>query len=272
MNSDRRAEGRVSLATVLVVDDVVTSRRTLRSALEERGCAVIEATDTNHAVEALHHERPDVVVISSTVGDSPDGALDVISRLRGERGSSDVPILIRPPTEDPDGVTQDVMREAAKAAVRADLQWQESAAMEVATFRDDGSADDAVTALVVGIDGLHRMKYDHGELVGLAVMKIAARRLASIVDEPALVIRRAEDAFTILVAGVDRGEAESLRSRIRAVITNAPFSLTTGRALHVTVSVGLAAATRAGIEGAVGSAAEEMERAAVEGRGRSRLE
>ena len=270
VNADRRAEGRVALATVLVVDDVVTTRRSLRAALEVEGCAVVEATDVAHALEAVHHERPNVILVSSVLGDTPDAALDVMARLRGDSRGRDVPILIRPPGDDVAAVTGEVMREAANAAIRADSdQRDEVAARELSAFQSAGAGDDVVAVLVIGVEDIHKVKYDHGELVGLAVMNIAARRLAS-VESSAVVARSTEEAFVVVVPGADGVEAEALCSRMRAIIANAPFSLATGRTLHVSASVGLAVTTRAQMMQAVADAGEAMERASVEGRARWR--
>ena len=260
----------MALATVLVVDDVVTTRRSLRAALEAEGCAVIEATDVDHALEAVHHERPNVILVSSAIGDGHDAALDVTARLRDDSRGRDTPILICPPVDDVAAVTDAVMREAVKAAVRADMDERDEAlTRELTTFESGGEAGDPVAVFVVGIEDIHRLKYDHGELVGFAVMNIAARRLAS-VDAAAVVTRKTEEAFVVLLPSADRSAADALCSRMRAIIATAPFSLATGRTLHVTAAVGVAVTTRAQVTRAVVEAGDAMERASAEGRARRR--
>ena len=270
VNPDRRSEGRVALATVLVVDDVVTTRRSLRLALEAEGCAVVEATDVDHALEAVHHERPNVILVSSAIGDGHDAALDVTARLRHDSRGGDTPILICPPLDDVASVTEAVMREAVKAAVRADMDERDEAlTRELSAFQGAGDPGEPVAVFVVGIEEIHRLKYDHGELVGFAVMNIAARRLGS-VDATAIVARKTEEAFVVLLPSADGPAADSLCSRMRAIIATAPFSLATGRTLHVTAAVGVAVTTRAQVMRGLVDAGDAMERASAEGRARRR--
>lgn len=270
VSSERRAEGRVALATVLVVDDSLVERKRLRDALESEGFAVVEATDAENAVEAARHESPDVVVISGALGDPPDGGLDAASLLRASGRLIDTPMLVNPPASDPHAVAARVREEAIKAVIRRDMveDWHLSLPDAARSLDAPLAATAPLTVCVVGIDDLHRVNYEHGQLVGLAVLRIAGRRLASVLDERGIVGRRGSEHFVVLVPGEDPDEARELASDLRSVIARAPFALGQEGSLHVTVSVGLSTAEMASIDAAVDRATAALHEAQRDGRDR----
>jgi two-component system cell cycle response regulator DivK len=89
--SDADAPGRVRWAKVLVAEDHEDTRALLRTLLERRGLAVVEACDGFEAVDAAERERPDLILM--------DGGLPLLDgiaatrRLRGVPALSAVPIV-----------------------------------------------------------------------------------------------------------------------------------------------------------------------------------
>lgn len=270
VTAERRAEGRVALATVLVVDDSLLGRQRLRDALEAEGFAVVEAPDAENAVEAARHESPDVVVISGALGEPPDGGLDAVTLLRETGRLADTPMLVNPPASDPHSVALRVQEEAIKAVIRRDLteDWHTALPDSARSLTAPLASEDALTVCVVGIDDFHRVNYEHGQLVGLAVLRIAGRRLASVLDERGFVGRRGSEQFVVLVPGDDPDEARSLATDLRAVIARAPFALGREGSLHVTVSVGVFSAEMASVDAAVERATAALREAQHDGRDR----
>lgn len=270
VTSERRAEGRVALATVLVVDDSLVGRKRLRDALEAEGFAVVDATDAQNAVEAARHESPDVVVISAALGSPPDGGLDAATLLREQGRLHDTPMLVNPPASDPHSVAARVREEAIKAVIRRDLieDWHLSLPDAAMSLDVPLSAVPTLTVLAVGIDDLHHVNYEHGQLVGLAVLRIAGRRLASVLDEKAIVGRRGSEQFVVLLPGDDPDETRRVAAALREVIGRAPFALGRDGSLHITVSVGVVSATMATIDAAVERATSALRDAQQDGRDR----
>lgn len=89
--SDAYAPRSVRGAKVLVAEDHEDTRALLRTLLEQRGCAVVEAGDGFEAVDAAERERPDLILM--------DGGLPLLDglaatrRLRGLPALSAIPIV-----------------------------------------------------------------------------------------------------------------------------------------------------------------------------------
>jgi CheY-like chemotaxis protein len=78
--------------TVLVVDDFMDSRLTLRRTLEMGGCAVTEATDGEEAVEAVRRDCPDLILLDLNMP-RLDGLM-AARKIRDLKGTcKDVPIV-----------------------------------------------------------------------------------------------------------------------------------------------------------------------------------
>lgn len=270
VTGDRRAEGRVALATILVVDDALAGRKLLREALEGEGFAVVEATDAAHALEAARHETPDVIVVSPTLDRPPDGSLDAIALLRKTDRHVDTPLLVPSLPVDPHAVAVRVREEAIKSAVRHDLadDWLASLPDAAQSLAAPLGSVSTLTAFAVGIDDFHRINYERGQLVGLAVLRIAGRRLASVLDGRGLVGRRGSEEFIVLLPGDDPDEVRTLAANLREVVSRAPFSLGTESSLHVTASVGIVSTAMASIESGVAQAVEVLHVAQRDGRDR----
>lgn len=270
MSGERRAEGRVALATILVVDDALTGRKALREALEAEGFAVVEATDGEHAVEAARHESPDVIVVAASLGKPPNGSLDALALLRESGRHVDTPMLVPSSPADPHEVAGRVREEAIKAAARRDLadDWLASLPDAAQSLAAPLSSVPTLTVFVVGVDDFHRINYEHGQLVGLAVLRIAGRRLASVVDGRGIVGRRGSEEFVVLLPGDDPDDVRAVAAELRQVVSGAPFSLGMDSALRVTVSVGILSTTMSAVEEAVAQATAALHTAQRDGRDR----
>jgi CheY-like chemotaxis protein len=83
--SDAHAPGRERAAKVLVAEDHEDTRCLLRTLLERRGLAVVEAGDGFEAVDAAERERPDLILM--------DGGLPLLDGLAATRRLRRVPAL-----------------------------------------------------------------------------------------------------------------------------------------------------------------------------------
>jgi two-component system KDP operon response regulator KdpE len=76
-------------ATILIVDDEPQIRRVMRTTLTGEGYAVVEARDGSEALEKLHSERPDLILLDMNMP-----VLDGLQACREIRSSSEVPIIM----------------------------------------------------------------------------------------------------------------------------------------------------------------------------------
>jgi DNA-binding response OmpR family regulator len=74
---------------ILVVDDDPVVREVLRLSLEEQGLVVLDAPDAEQALQRIHRDRPDLVLLDLNLPDR-DG-LAVLQELRLE---SSVPVIV----------------------------------------------------------------------------------------------------------------------------------------------------------------------------------
>ena len=76
-------------AKVLIVDDEPQIRRVLRTTLSSQGYTVVEARSGDEALEAIRHERPDLILLD--VNMPGRSGLETCSEIRA---TSDVPIIM----------------------------------------------------------------------------------------------------------------------------------------------------------------------------------
>lgn len=84
-------QGQETSVRVLLVDDDKDMVISLRSFLERRGYAVLEAYDGPSGVEAAATERPDIIFLDIEMP-GMDGN-EVLSRLREDHRTSDIPVV-----------------------------------------------------------------------------------------------------------------------------------------------------------------------------------
>jgi two-component system KDP operon response regulator KdpE len=77
------------VSSVLVVDDEPHLRRTLAISLRASGYAVVTVADGRSALQAVHEDLPDVIVLDLGLPD-----LDGVEVLRRVRQVSDVPVIV----------------------------------------------------------------------------------------------------------------------------------------------------------------------------------
>jgi two-component system KDP operon response regulator KdpE len=77
------------VSAILVVDDEPTLRRTLAISLRASGYAVVTVGDGRSALQAVHEDMPDLIVLDLGLPD-----LDGIEVLRRLRTASDVPVIV----------------------------------------------------------------------------------------------------------------------------------------------------------------------------------
>lgn len=308
MTIDRRAEGRVALATVLVVDDAPETRRILRRVLEVHGFAVVEATDGEHALEACRHESPDVVVLDIDFGSGPEEGLATLGALKASPRTGRTPVIvmseqangreavsalslgaadyIRRPF-DPEELAARVQTELVNRALQRELE-DRAERLDALTGTDpltalanrralDAELDELrrarggpapVAVFVVDLDHFKRINDESGHLVGDAVLRIAARRIAGAAGETATVVRWGGEEFLAILPGASEADLAPVAEVLRRCVCDARFALGGDRAVAVTASVGAALATLDTFEAAVEAADQAMYEAKAAGRNR----
>lgn len=78
--------------SILIADDNLDDRLSLRETLEARGFVVHEAADSDEAYDKAWVEMPDLIILD--VGMPPDDGLTVCKRIRSHSETSRIPILM----------------------------------------------------------------------------------------------------------------------------------------------------------------------------------
>ena len=79
--------------SVLVVEDDPNARRMMRRALERRGYTVIDRDNGADGLEAIHAERPDIVLLDLRMPGELSG-LAVTRRAKSDPSTAGIPIVI----------------------------------------------------------------------------------------------------------------------------------------------------------------------------------
>lgn len=93
---------------------------------------------------------------------------------------------------------------------------------------------------LIDIDHFKRVNDEHGHATGDAVLVQFGRRLRSVLRESDDLVRWGGEEFLALARDTDRGRAEELAERMRAVVAEHPFMGDTGSLLPVSCSIGFA--------------------------------
>ena len=115
--------------------------------------------------------------------------------------------------------------------------FSERLAKEVARYQGD-KTDAAL--LVVDLDGLKELNDRFGHLAGDRALCAVAARIAGMMRPEDALARYGGDEFVVLAPGMGLGQAGLLARRIRETIARLRFAAG-GRAVSVTVSIGIAA-------------------------------
>lgn len=95
------------------------------------------------------------------------------------------------------------------------------------------------TVMIVDIDRFKKINDEHGHPAGDAVLKSVARRMRDNLRSIDLVARFGGEEFLVVLPDTDVAQAGPAANRLRAIIGGAPVILADGRAIPVTVSVGV---------------------------------
>ena len=276
----------MALATVLVVDDAPLTRRLLRRALEGRGFAVVEATDGNHALEACRHESPDVIVLDLDFGGGPEEGAATLRALQESPRTARTPVIVinGDAIESDDGeVVARVQEELTVLSRRRASEEQAEALAEAAVDTltslgtrqslDDELAqlqqavgDAEVSVFVVDLDDFKALNESRGRLMGDAVLRIAGRRLTTIVGGLGLLVRWGGAEFLVVVPQSVAPDPELFADRMRTAISDMPFRIEPEPPLTVTASVGGSSAPLAEFGPGVERAEAALYRAKLSGR------
>ncbi|CAB1369489.1 GGDEF domain-containing protein [Denitratisoma oestradiolicum] len=134
--------------------------------------------------------------------------------------------------------------------------------------------DAAPLCLVMAdIDHFKRLNDEHGHLVGDAVLRTVARRLAESLRSPDLIARYGGEEFAILLPQTGTDEGLRIAERLRRAVEDMPLAtLTAGAVAKVTVSCGIAPLGRdATLELLINSADSALYCAKAAGRNRVKV-
>jgi two-component system, cell cycle response regulator len=94
--------------------------------------------------------------------------------------------------------------------------------------------------MLIDMDYFKSVNDTHGHAVGDAVLREFSDRLRRNIRGVDLACRFGGEEFVVLMPDTDFGQAQLVAERVRAAVAERPFDTTAGRALVVTVSVGVA--------------------------------
>lgn len=275
-----RAEPSVVGARALVVDDWDAGALATQEALSREGIAPSRARTMEEALSLSDGIAFDLIVLSlSLVGDDP---LQLASRLRAERATADIPLLLIAKPEQRDrllrgfdlGANDWVLRpvDEAELRVRARNQVRRK-------FYQDGLRADlghaVELALTDTLTGLHNQRYlmrhlgsllavgqptgivammidiDHfkavnerwGNPAGDAVLRQVAETLRSRTRVFDSLARYGGEEFVVVMSGASANDAVRAAERLRGAIQTMPFRPEPDTLHPVTVSIGLARST-----------------------------
>ena len=111
--------------------------------------------------------------------------------------------------------------------------------LSIAMARHNRGAE-AFSLLLLDIDFFKRVNDGYGHDAGDEVIKEFARRLSLNVRAIDLPCRFGGEEFVVLMPDTESADAVHIAERVRQQVAEAPFTLSDGRQLNVTVSVGVA--------------------------------
>ncbi len=82
-----------AMATLLVADDLLPIRQTVRIALSTQGWTILEATNGAEALALARSSKPDLILLDVDMGAGPNG-FDVCKTLKSEPGTKDIPVVM----------------------------------------------------------------------------------------------------------------------------------------------------------------------------------
>jgi two-component system cell cycle response regulator len=258
---------------LLVLTDDGEPAPELRSALGAAGFTVSARVARPLAAVSAREEGPDIVLIDVSHADP----LAVAARYRQIDRRRPVAVAHDPrdpfravralelglaeplarPLE-PAVVAAALLRLAERAALLERLRRQHAANLDLAVtdsltgvfnrryldayfeLQQRALQDGAFALLMIDVDRFKDINDRLGHAGGDAALRQIAERVLGHVRASDMVVRVGGEEFVVLMPGADRGTAETVAERLRAVIAETPFRVE-GVALPVTVSIGIAA-------------------------------
>jgi len=97
-----------------------------------------------------------------------------------------------------------------------------------------------VSVLMLDVDHFHAFNEEEGHDAGDEVLKLVADALRHTVRSTDLAARYGGEEFVVVMPNADLQEAQAVAERARSIIESKPFVTKSGRAAHVTASIGCA--------------------------------
>jgi diguanylate cyclase (GGDEF)-like protein len=105
-------------------------------------------------------------------------------------------------------------------------------------FNRSRSLCQPLTAIFIDIDRFKQINDSYGHHIGDAVLVSVSRVIQSATRDCDTVARYGGDEFVVLLNNADESVGENISERIRAMISDVPQSVSEGKEIRVTVSVG----------------------------------
>jgi len=279
----------VAGARALVVDTDRAEASELAAVLQLDGLDVQICNDIQSAWAALQQGHRDAVLLSLSL-DGGD-ALRLASRLRADASTRDLPLILVGESAQKNlvlrgfdlGANDHVLRPVDPNELRARVrnQIRQKRYQERLRTELDRSLEMAVTdpltglrnrryvrrhlegmlrqggaaVLMLDVDRFKAINDTHGHAAGDIVLREVAERVRQHLRASDVVARYGGEEFLVVMAGTAEEEAHVAAERLRTAIDSTPV-VASSHSLHVTASVGVAAAETGGDVDAVLSAAD----------------
>jgi diguanylate cyclase (GGDEF)-like protein len=264
---------------VLVVEDSLVVRASLRQQLQARGFVVMEAEDGAGALRAADDAPPDVILLDVELP-GMDG-YEVLDHLKASDRLRHIPVVFLTGRTDSGEMVRamasgahDYLRkpfESAELIARIEAAVRQKSAQDELRQRvgelDRAARIDALTGLynrrelderlaglashgrrngieigvlLVDVDRFKQINDTLGHATGDAVLQEIATRLRAEVRAEDVVGRWGGEEFLLLAPGSDLKGRQQLAERLRRAVADGPITTPDGQRLAVTISVGCA--------------------------------
>ncbi len=254
----------------MVVDDSKTSRKYVRSMLEQQNYQVAEAIDGVQALEIL--QQQDIsLILTDYVMPNMDG-VELLKKIRSQKDMTELPVIALS-SEENDGISARFLKNGANDFLKKPFSYEEfqsrtmavMEALENIRYIQDIANKDALTKLynrryyyqeggllynqfkksdkqafmvMLDIDHFKSINDTYGHEVGDDALKVIAAVLQKTFREQ-LFARLGGEEFSAFITGMDTDRVQKLLQIFAKMLSSTPVKLANGDSFTMTVSMGL---------------------------------